>query len=102
MKHAISKSEFKVHVFRYFRDVEETGKEIIITDRGKPVLKLIPYIENTEDILKSLRNSVIKYDNPTDPVGVEDWETLKSIKQQIFDKNRKEILYAPPARTLSF
>jgi len=72
MKHAIFKSEFKIHVFPYFRDVEETGKEIILTNRGKPVLKRISYSEHTEEILKSLRNSVIKYDNPTDPVGFDD------------------------------
>lgn len=77
MRQAISKSEFKGHVFRYFRNVEETGKEIIITDRGKPVLKLVPFSEDTETILKSLRNSVIRYEGPTDPVGLEDWEILK-------------------------
>jgi len=27
--------------------------------------------------LAALRNSLIKYDNPTDPVGLEDWEALK-------------------------
>jgi len=27
--------------------------------------------------LAALRNSVIKYDNPTAPVGLEDWEALK-------------------------
>ncbi len=72
MRQAISKSEFKMNVFRHFQDIEKTGKEIIITDKGKPVLKLVPYCEDTEDILKSLRNSVIKYDGPTDPVGLGD------------------------------
>jgi hypothetical protein len=28
-------------------------------------------------LLKPLRNSVIKYDDPTMPVGLEDWDALK-------------------------
>ncbi len=79
MKNAISisKSKLKPHLLKYFRMVEKTGKEIIITDRGKPVLKVIPYSENPSDILKTLRNTVVKYDDPFEPVGLEEWESLK-------------------------
>ena len=50
-------------------EVEQTGQELIITDRGKPVLKLVPYAQKTEVILDSLRGSVVRYDDPTEPVG---------------------------------
>ncbi len=77
MEYKISKSKFKPKALYYFRQVEKTGKELIITDRDKPVLKIVPYREDPWEILKSLRNTVIKYDDPTEPVGLEDWESLK-------------------------
>jgi prevent-host-death family protein len=76
-KNIISKSKFKPRALHYFREVEKTGKELIISDRGKPVLKIVPFSENTEKILKSLRNTMVKYENPTDPVGLDEWESLK-------------------------
>jgi len=77
METLISKSKFKPNALRYFREVERTKKELIITDRGKPVLKIVPYHEDFEGAIKKLRNSVIKYENPTAPVGIDDWEALK-------------------------
>jgi len=77
MEHSIAKSKFKPHALEYFREVEKTGKTLIITDRGKPVLKIVPYFEEPSEVMKVLSNSVIKYENPTDPVGLDDWESLK-------------------------
>jgi prevent-host-death family protein len=72
----VSKSQFKARVLEYFRAVETTRKPVIVTDRGKPVLKIVPYAENPEDILKDLRGSLIKYKDPAKPVGESDWEAL--------------------------
>jgi len=41
MKNMISKSKFKPRALHYFREVEQTGRELIISDRGKPVLKTV-------------------------------------------------------------
>jgi prevent-host-death family protein len=73
----ISKSRFKPKALEYFRYVEKTGKALIITDQGKPVLKIIPYSGTPDDILKELRGTVKKYKSPTEPVGIEDWNALK-------------------------
>ena len=77
MEQIISKSQFKPRALQYFREIEKTGKELVISDRGKPVLKIVPYVENPEETLKALRNTVIKYKDPTEPVGLEDREALK-------------------------
>ena len=77
MDKVISKSKFKPYALQYFRQVEQTGKELIITDHGKPVLKIVPYSEDPLDALKVLRNSVLKYEDPTAPVGLDDWESLE-------------------------
>ena len=76
MARMVSKSQFKPRALNFFREVEQTGKEIIITDRGKPVLKLVPYTEKPEIWLKSLRRTVKHYKKPTDPL-TEDWEALQ-------------------------
>ena len=77
MEDMISKSQFKPRALHYFREIEKTGKELIISDRGKPVLKIVPYRDNTEETLKALRDTVVKYDDPTKPVGLDDWEALR-------------------------
>ena len=77
MERIISKSQFKPRSLEYFRLIEESGETMIITDRGKPVLKILPYKADPEDRLKVLRNSVLKYDDPTEPVAAEDWKALQ-------------------------
>ena len=76
----VSKSKFKPRALEYFREIEKTRKELIITDRGRPVAKIVPYSETMKDpdeILKQLRHSLLKYERPTEPVALEDWESLK-------------------------
>jgi len=77
MERMVSKSQFKPRSLEYFRMIEESGEALIITDRGRPVLKVIPYTADPEDRLKILRNSVLRYDEPTEPVATEDWKALK-------------------------
>ena len=77
MVRSVSKSQFKPRSLEYFRLIEESGETMIITDRGKPVLKVMPYTDNSEDRLKVLRNSVLQYDDPSQPVELEDWKGLQ-------------------------
>ena len=70
----VPKSTFKSQALQYFTEVELSGEPIVITDRGKPVLRLIPFEqESTEEILKSLRGTVKFYKEPLEPVGEDDW-----------------------------
>ena len=71
----VSKSKFKARALEYFREVERTGRALIVTDHGRPVLKIVPYREDPDAVLGQLRETVVRYDAPTDPVGVEDWES---------------------------
>ena len=73
----VSKSKLKSKALEYFREVERTGREIIITDNGRPVLKLVPYRGGTGSPASFLRETVVRYDDPTLPVGDEDWELLE-------------------------
>jgi prevent-host-death family protein len=73
----VSKSKFKAKALEYFRQVEASGEPIVITDHGRPALELRPVSRNGEDPLAALRGSVLRYDEPFEPVSVEDWETLE-------------------------
>ena len=77
MSTTVSKSRFKARALELFRQVKRTGQPIIITDRGMPVLKVMPYREDPEAAVRLLRESVVKYDAPTKPVGEDDWESNK-------------------------
>ena len=73
----VSKSIFKAHALEYLREVER-GVTLVITDRGKPVVRLSPYSNlEDEEILRRLRGSVLHYEGPTEPVTEADWEALQ-------------------------
>jgi prevent-host-death family protein len=77
MSQIVSKSQFKPHSLEYFRRIEQTGEELVITDHGRPVLKVVPYVDDPEDCFKGLRHTVLKYEKPFEPVAEEEWEALK-------------------------
>jgi antitoxin (DNA-binding transcriptional repressor) of toxin-antitoxin stability system len=68
----VPESEFVRHALTFLREVEETGEALILTDRGRAVLRVVPQAP-ADDILASLRGCVVRYHEPTEPVGVEDW-----------------------------
>jgi prevent-host-death family protein len=73
----ISKSRFKARALEYLRRVQETGQPVVILDRGRPVVKVVPYTGEASEILRILRGSVRRYEEPTKPVAVEDWEAVR-------------------------
>ena len=73
----VSKSNFKPKAFEYFRLVEEKRQEILITDHGRPVVRISPVDEADEHELSALRGLVVKYVDPYEPVGSEDWEAAR-------------------------
>ncbi len=60
-----------------FAQVQGTGQPVVILDRGRPVVKVVPYRGEAEEILRILLGSVRRYEEPTNPVAVEDWEALR-------------------------
>jgi prevent-host-death family protein len=77
MSKRISKSQLKPRVLEIFREVERTKEDVVVTDHGRPVLRIVPYSEQAEENLSALRGSVLRYDEPMEPVEVESWEALR-------------------------
>lgn len=62
----ISKSQFKPRALEYFRGVEATGRPLIITDNGRPVLEIRPYRPAARDALEKLRGTVLFFEDSPD------------------------------------
>ena len=76
MQDEVSKSQFKAKALELFREVELTGKPVIVTDRGKPTVEVRRYRDKRRDPLAILKDSVAEYLDPTCPVADGDWEAL--------------------------
>ena len=73
----VSKSEFKAKALEFFRQVESSGESLIVTDHGRPTLEVRPYRDDAQDPLDLLRGSLLRYENPTDPIAEDDWEAAQ-------------------------
>jgi prevent-host-death family protein len=75
MGNEISKSEFKAKALEILRTIEETGEPVLVTDRGTPTIEVRPYRGHVRDAKAVLRGSVLSFDKPFAPTGI-DWDTL--------------------------
>ena len=73
----IPKSTFAARPLAFIREVEKTGRALVLTNRGKPVLEIRRPAAKGDDPLAKLRGSVLFYDRPFDPVDPEDWGALR-------------------------
>ena len=64
----LSKSQLKPRFLEILREVERSQNELIITDHGRPVLKILQYTYKHSETLRTLRGSVVKYTDPTEPI----------------------------------
>lgn len=80
MQQIVSKSLFKAQALEYLRLIEQQKQPLIVTHKGKPVVKIIPYKEENLEkaVRQSLKGSVISYIDPDKPaIDPEDWDVLK-------------------------
>ena len=70
----ISKTELKARALEVFRDIEQSGKSRIITDRGRPTLEIRKVRQRQMKPLDVLKGTVVKFEAVTAPVAEDDWE----------------------------
>ncbi len=70
----LSKTEFKAHALEVLKVVEQSGQSKIITNHGKPTLEIRKLRNRLESPLEILKGTVVKYENPMDPIDVDDWK----------------------------
>ena len=61
------------------RKVEKERKPLTITHAGKPVVKVVPIRDESENekIKRKLSQAIISYGDIVSPIGEDDWEALK-------------------------
>lgn len=72
----VSKSQFKAKALELFREIEATGEPLVVTDHGEPKLEIRRIDHKQPDPLAILKGTVLRYDDPLEPVGEEGWEVL--------------------------
>ena len=73
----ISKSALKARMLEYFRQVEQTGEELIVTSDGRPVLKVVPFVQRApvEAVFADARGRLTWEGDVNDPTNAE-WNEL--------------------------
>lgn len=73
----VTKSVLKAKMLAYFREVEETGEELIVLNYNKPVLKISPYKKKKafDDVFAPYQNKMT-YSEPLEAGTEEEWGNL--------------------------
>jgi len=79
MQKTISKSKLKPKMLQVFREIEASGQGIIVTDRGRPTLRIEPIQKNksVEDVFgPDVQGKVIYYEDINTPT-IEAWSDVE-------------------------
>ncbi|HRJ44013.1 MAG: hypothetical protein KJZ86_27840 [Caldilineaceae bacterium] len=73
----ISKTQLKARMLQIFRELEESGEELIVTDRDRPVLRVVPFRPRTtvEDVFADIYGQIEFFEDPNAPTS-DDWLDL--------------------------
>ena len=74
----ISKSKLKAQMLQIFRQIEQTGEEVIVTDNNHPVLRIQPITKKHtfKELFSEYDGQVIYHEDINTPTTAE-WEALK-------------------------
>ena len=77
---SISAAEFKAKCLSLMDEVQQTGKELIITKRGKPVAKLVAIRVQRPSLIGSMKGTVEILGDIIEPVLTpEEWGVPKEL-----------------------
>lgn len=73
----VSKSVLKARMLEFFRQVEQTGEELVVTSDGLPVLRVVPYTkrESVEDVFGDVQGRLVLRADPDTPTSAE-WPAI--------------------------
>jgi len=72
----IAAGEFKTRCLKLLDEVAETGDDLIVTKRGRPVARLVPMPAETCELFGALGGSVVREDDIVAPVD-ETWDAAR-------------------------
>ncbi len=71
----ISKTKLKTHMLRIFRELEENGDDLIVTDRDRPILRVVQFQEKrgVDELFAAWRGHSTLIGDPDEPT-IDEWE----------------------------
>jgi prevent-host-death family protein len=77
MTETISKSKLKAKMLEIFRKLEADGEELIVTDHGRPVLRIVPICkkDSVDELFAELQGQVTYYEDPDTPT-MSEWSDI--------------------------
>lgn len=74
----VAKGALKAKMLEYFRHVEATGEELIVTDHRKPVLKVIPIKKKTMKVAEVFGDvqGKVKYYEDINTATIAEWSDV--------------------------
>ena len=74
----IAISSFKTHALKLINKLQKTHESFIITKRGKPVARVIPYQSNEKKAVPGkLADTLVYEDDIISPLNEEEWEACR-------------------------
>lgn len=73
----ISKSKLKANMLQVFREIEESGEELIITHNRRPVLRVLAIKDRqpVEVVFKGLQDKVVYFEDINTPT-IDEWDEV--------------------------
>jgi prevent-host-death family protein len=68
-------SEFKAKCLKLMDEIAESGESVVITKNGRPVSRLVPYVERPKTLFGIHRDAIEISGDVISPIEV-DWEAL--------------------------
>jgi len=70
----VSKGVLKARMLEYFRKVEETGEELVVTDNNRPVLRIVPIRRRVPaaEMFADVRQRIVYRDDVLSPT-TDEW-----------------------------
>lgn len=77
MEKTISKSKLKATMLEVFRELEATGGELIVTEHGRPVLKVVPIrpTRSVQDVFGDVQGQLEFLEDPDAPT-IDEWSEV--------------------------
>lgn len=77
MENTISKSKLKAKMLEVFRELEATGGELVVTEHGRPVLKIVPIRSKRtiQEIFGPVQGQVVYLEDINTPT-IEEWSEV--------------------------
>jgi antitoxin (DNA-binding transcriptional repressor) of toxin-antitoxin stability system len=74
---SVSKSHLKAHLLRICRELEASGEELVVTDRDRPVLRIVPIKSRApmRTVFADLVGKLELIEDPDQPT-LEEWNAL--------------------------